>query len=273
MVHIWNVTVSHAGAGCQKLGDGGTVLINRKRRPAVFQMMKKTWSNSVTLRFLPSHVAQHDRLSPAWFFSLRAVLFRVLPQIFVAGTATLVCWMAAVPIKTRSWWAKYSVAATVDAAGLMGPCQRCAPSLGQVGLSYGAKCLFAMSKLGANIVFFPPSCPHFRWVPETVHPASRWNWWRPDTWSCPGWPRTTGNLPSPVSWSDSWGGPGTGAWSHSWSNSHSNSRPSTGSDPRTDPWPSTRSDSRSVPWSNPRTVSRTPTFAASSRWVSTICLW
>lgn len=39
IVHIWNLTISHAAAGYQKLGDVGTVLI--KRWPAVFQMMKK----------------------------------------------------------------------------------------------------------------------------------------------------------------------------------------------------------------------------------------
>lgn len=45
MAYIWNVTISHGGAGCQKLGGVGTVLINRKRRPAVFQMMEKKKKN------------------------------------------------------------------------------------------------------------------------------------------------------------------------------------------------------------------------------------
>lgn len=119
-----------------------------------------------------------------------------------------------------------------------------------------------MSKLRTNF-FFPLSCPHFRGVPETLHPVSRWKWWSPDTWSCPRGPWTTRNLPGAVSWSDSWGGPRTGAWSHSWSNSHpkSNSRP----DSRSNPWP----DSRTLP----STVSWTPTFPASSRCVSAICLW
>lgn len=99
----------------------------------------KIWRNSVTLRFCPCHFAQHAIFRTAWFFSLFTLrFFRVLSQMLVAGTATPVCWTAAAPIKTRSWWAKCSAAATVDAAGLMDRRQRCAPSLEQVGVCYGS---------------------------------------------------------------------------------------------------------------------------------------
>lgn len=47
---------------------------------------------TVTLRFLSCHVGQHVRFGPARTFSLHAAfVFCVLPQMFVAGTATPVC--------------------------------------------------------------------------------------------------------------------------------------------------------------------------------------
>lgn len=127
--YIWNVTISHAGAGCQRLRNSSHI----EEAACCLPNVGKIWSNSVALQFLPRHFAQHAIFSPAWFCSLHAALFRVLSQMLVAGTATLVCWTAAAPIKTHSWWAECSVAATVDAAGLMAQRQRCAPSQEQVG--------------------------------------------------------------------------------------------------------------------------------------------
>lgn len=186
----------------------------------------------------------------AHFFEEFTVYFYIMIfQILVVATAMQVCWMDAVPTRTHSWWPKCNAAVIVDAAGLKAPLLNCAPFVDQVGLlshlmGLVVFCIASNFKLKYQIFIFVcihscihsfiHSCDHFRRLPETMHPNTRREWRRADTWPSPRESWHTFHLPTAISCS-------TYSWpraNSSWSYSYSGSTwPHTRTNPNPNPWP------------------------------------
>lgn len=96
------------------------------------------------------------------------------------------------------------------------------------------KYLFLFVFILAFIHSFIRSCDHFRGLPETMHPNTRREWRRADTWPSPRESWHTFHLPTAISCS-------TYSWpraNSSWSYSYSGSTwPHTRTTPNPNPWP------------------------------------